>query len=122
MQQKPKGLHHHQSELAWPGTDDVLPSRQIEDFTLGKNSFRILNMRALPDQPEEDDYPKEEWIDQGDRENALDPTRREPKSDEDAKNQEAAKERSKSEEVMKQENPEDEEQTGDYVNYEVSFA
>ncbi|GAA6058016.1 hypothetical protein NBRC10513_006565 [Rhodotorula toruloides] len=25
-------------------------------------------------------------------------------------------------EVMKQENPEDEDQTGDYVNYEISFA
>lgn len=70
-------------------------------------------MRALPDQPQDPDYPKEEWIDQGDREAALDPKRRERNEQEDHK---------KSDEVLKQENPEDEDQTGDYVNYEISFA
>jgi hypothetical protein len=70
-------------------------------------------MRALPDQPQDHDYPKEEWIDQGDRENALDPNRREKDEQED---------RQKTDEVLKQESPEDEGQTGDYVNYEISFA
>lgn len=57
---------------------------KIEDFTLGKNAFRILNMRALPDQPGDKEYPREEWIDQGDREAALDPNRR-MKNEEDKK-------------------------------------
>lgn len=37
---------------------------KIDDFTIGKNALRIVSMRALPDQPTEKDYPKEEWIDQ----------------------------------------------------------
>ncbi|GAA5990859.1 hypothetical protein JCM10908_000050 [Rhodotorula pacifica] len=97
-------------QASLPGFVDAV---KIEDFTIGKNAFRILNMRALPDQPQDADYPKEEWIDQGDREAALDPKRREKKEQE---------ERNASEEVLKQEDPEDEEQTGDYVNYEISFA
>lgn len=88
-------------------------------------------MRALPDQPHDEDYPKEEWIDQGDKEQALDPKKRH-KQDENAVDAEDGKEakedekqkkdHEKTDEVMKQENPEDEEQTGDYVNYEISFA
>ncbi|GAA5963756.1 hypothetical protein JCM8115_004267 [Rhodotorula mucilaginosa] len=97
-------------QASLPGFVDAV---KIEDFTIGKNAFRILNMRALPDQPQDHDYPKEEWIDQGDRENALDPNRREKDEQED---------RQKTDEVLKQESPEDEGQTGDYVNYEISFA
>lgn len=89
-------------------------------MTIGKNAFRILNMRALPDQPTDPDYPKEEWIDQGDREAALDPSRR-VKSEKE-KEKESQEEGEQADEVMKRENPEDEDQTGDYVNYEISFA
>ncbi|GAA6056005.1 hypothetical protein JCM3770_002138 [Rhodotorula araucariae] len=99
-------------QASLPGFVDAV---KIEDFSLGNNAFRILNMRALPDQPHEKDYPREEWIDQGDREAALDPNRRVPAS--------KAPEQ-KTEEVLKAEgtNPEDEDQAGDYVNYEISFA
>ncbi|BGO94717.1 hypothetical protein NBRC10512_007335 [Rhodotorula toruloides] len=97
-------------QASLPGFVDAV---KIEDMTIGKNAFRILNMRALPDQPTDPDYPKEEWIDQGDREAALDPNRRIKKE---------KKKEEESDEVMKQENPEDEDQTGDYVNYEISFA
>ncbi|GAA6022197.1 hypothetical protein JCM10207_003939 [Rhodosporidiobolus poonsookiae] len=102
-------------QASLPGFVDAV---KIEDFSIGRNAFRILNMRALPDQPGEPDYPKEEWIDQGSREEALDPNRR------IAKPEDKGKKAEKEEEVLNQEgtSPEDEDQTGDYVNYEISFA
>lgn len=91
---------------ALPGFIDAV---KVDDFTIGKNALRIISMRALPDQPGEKDYPKEEWIDQGDPEAALDPNRRK-KIENDKEKQ------------LKTEGqtPEDEDQTGDYVNFEVS--
>ncbi|GAA5969047.1 hypothetical protein JCM11641_007450 [Rhodosporidiobolus odoratus] len=99
-------------QASLPGFVDAV---KVEDFTIGRNSFRILNMRALPDQPGDKEYPREEWIDQGSREDALDPNRRIKKREEKAK---------KEEDVLSKEgtSPEDEDQTGDYVNYEISFA
>lgn len=38
---------------------------RISDIGQGTNPFRIVSMRALPDQPGEKEYPREEWIDQG---------------------------------------------------------
>lgn len=38
---------------------------RISDLGQGTNPFRIVSMRALPDQPHEKEYPSEEWIDQG---------------------------------------------------------
>jgi hypothetical protein len=38
---------------------------RISDVGQGTNPFRIISMRALPDQPGEKEYPREEWIDQG---------------------------------------------------------
>ena len=38
---------------------------RISDIGQGTNPFRIVSMRALPDQPHEKEYPREEWIDQG---------------------------------------------------------
>lgn len=38
---------------------------RISDIGQGTNPFRIVSMRALPDQPGEKAYPREEWIDQG---------------------------------------------------------
>lgn len=88
-------------QASLPGFIDAV---KVEDFTIGKNAFRILNMRALPDQPGEPDYPKEEWIDQGDKGAALDPARRQKKKEEKEK---------KDDEVLKQEGatPEDEVRT-----------
>ncbi|GAA5838555.1 hypothetical protein JCM9279_003279 [Rhodotorula babjevae] len=101
-------------QASLPGFVDAV---KIEDFTLGNNAFRILNMRALPDQPSDKEYPREEWIDQGDREAALDPNRR-VKSEE----QKEKEKQDKADAVLKEETPEDEDQAGDYVNYEISFA
>jgi hypothetical protein len=59
-----------------PPSHSFVDAVKIEHMTIGRNAFWILNMRALPDQPTDSDYPKDEWIDQGDREAALDPNRR----------------------------------------------
>jgi Ca2+-dependent lipid-binding protein len=85
-------------QASLPGFVDAV---KIEDFTIGHNALRILSMRALPDQPHEAEYPREEWIDQGDRENALDPNRRVQKKEDKAK---------KEQEVLNKEgtSPEDE--------------
>lgn len=89
--------------LAPPRISGFVDAVKIEDFTLGNNAFRILNMRALPDQPSDKEYPREEWIDQGDREAALDPNRR-IKSDE----QKEKEKQDKADAVLKEETPEDE--------------
>lgn len=82
----------------------MLEAVKVEDFTIGKNALRIVSFRALPDQPHEKDYPKEEWIDQGSKEDALDPNRREL-SEEQEKKKEAIETEGAS--------PEDEDQTGE---------
>jgi hypothetical protein len=38
---------------------------RISDIGQGTNPFRVVSMRALPDQPGDKGYPREEWIDQG---------------------------------------------------------
>lgn len=74
---------------------------RLSDIGQGTNPLRIVSMRALPDQPHEKDYPREEWIDQGtgmineEREKAM----------QDPKNK-----------------GKDLDQTGDYVNYEIAVA
>ncbi|PVG01479.1 hypothetical protein CPB86DRAFT_781696 [Serendipita vermifera] len=68
---------------------------RISDIGQGTNPFRIISMRALPDQPGEKEYPREEWIDQG--------TNELMEASQKNKNQ-------------------DMDQAGDYVNYEVAFA
>ncbi|KEI42441.1 uncharacterized protein L969DRAFT_14642 [Mixia osmundae IAM 14324] len=75
-----------------------ISSVKISDYGQGSNPFRIISMRALPDQPGDKDYPKEEWIDQGD----------EKVRDQLAKDAKEGKI--------------DADQTGDYVNYEVSWS
>ncbi|SCV68713.1 BQ2448_834 [Microbotryum intermedium] len=107
-------------QASLPGFVDVV---KVEDFTIGKNALRIISMRALPDQPNESEYPHEEWIDQGSEEEALDPARRKKKVDK--RKDLSEEELKKLDEINKQvegEDPEDEDQTGDYVNFEISFG
>ncbi|KAM0755850.1 hypothetical protein T439DRAFT_308275 [Meredithblackwellia eburnea MCA 4105] len=92
-------------QASLPGFIDAV---KVDDFTIGKNALRIVSMRGLPDQPQHKDYPKEEWIDQGSDEHALDPN----------------KKKQKPEGVDKTDGVDqpDLDQSGDYVNLEVSFA
>jgi len=63
---------------------------KVSDLGLGDIPFRIISMRALPDQPGDTDYPRDNWITGDYHSKELEKLR--------------------------------EEQSGDYVNYEVAFA
>ncbi|KZV88102.1 hypothetical protein EXIGLDRAFT_839449 [Exidia glandulosa HHB12029] len=80
-----------------PGFIDAV---RISDIGQGTNPFRIISMRALPDQPHDKEYPREEWV-------GLDKAQIEAKK--------AAEGKPGSKEA-------DLDQTGDYVNYEVAFS
>lgn len=51
-------------QASLPGLVDAV---KIADFTIGKNALRIISVRALPDHPQDKDYPRDEWIDQGNK-------------------------------------------------------
>lgn len=67
---------------------------RISDIGQGTNPLRILSIRALADQPGDSGYPKQHWIDKG----------------EDVKTKDTA-----GKEL-------EEDQAGDYWNFEVAFA
>lgn len=69
---------------------------KVSDIGQGDTPFRILAMRALPDKPGDPEYPRDEWI-----------------------NGQESKSKSEMDDVEAQKQ---EEQSGDYINYEVSFA
>lgn len=67
---------------------------RITDMAQGVNPLRITSIRALPDQPGDKGYPKTEWIDEGQDEPLKDTAGKEIEED----------------------------QAGDYYNFEVAFA
>jgi Ca2+-dependent lipid-binding protein len=67
---------------------------RITDVGQGTNPLRITSIRALPDQPGDHGYPRTDWIDQGEGLDLKDPGGK--KIDED--------------------------QAGDYYNFEVAFS
>lgn len=93
---------------------------KVDDFTIGKNALRIVSMRALPDQPTEPDYPKEEWIDQGDKSVRVEQQGK--KGGEDGVDVSSHLPRSSSLGGCLRCGDTQLDQTGDYVNFEVSFA
>jgi hypothetical protein len=82
---------------------------RIADVGQGTNPIRIVAMRALPDQPGHPDYPREEWV-------GLD-------KDTQSKLQAAEAAKGKSSDPAKDVSGEqDDDQTGDYLNYEISIS
>ena len=75
-----------------PGFVDAV---RITDIGQGTNPLRITSIRALPDQPGDEGYPKTSWIDQGNDDMKMKDT--------------AGKDIN-------------EDQAGDYYNFEVAFA
>ncbi|BEI79854.1 hypothetical protein CcaverHIS002_0103830 [Cutaneotrichosporon cavernicola] len=69
-------------------------SVRITDISQGANALRITSIRALPDQPGDKGYPKTDWIDDGENLKLKDTTGKEIEED----------------------------QAGDYYNFEASFA
>jgi len=82
----------------------IVNAIKISDYGQGSNPVRIVSMRALPDKPTDKDYPKEEWIDQGVK----------PSSEE--------QEAKRNEQLSKSSEEQDLDESGEYVNYEVSLA
>ncbi|KAI0826298.1 hypothetical protein BC629DRAFT_1605012 [Irpex lacteus] len=90
-------------QASLPGFVDAV---RIADIGQGTNPLRIVSMRALPDQPGHPDYPREEWV-------GLD-------KDKESKNQQMqANEGGAGGEGGE---GEDTDQTGDYLNYEISLS
>ena len=75
-----------------PGFIDAV---RITDLGQGSNPFRVTSIRALPDQPGDEGYPKTGWIDEGDP-------------------------NIKSKDTAGKDLEED--QAGDYYNFEVAFS
>jgi Ca2+-dependent lipid-binding protein len=75
-----------------PGFVDAV---RITDLVQGTNPLRITSIRALPDQPGDEGYPKTNWIDQGNQDMKTNDT--------------ASKEKQ-------------EDQAGDYYNFECAFS
>ncbi|ORY26481.1 hypothetical protein BCR39DRAFT_540905 [Naematelia encephala] len=75
-----------------PGFVDAV---RITDLGQGSNPFRITSIRALPDQPGDEGYPKTNWINQGN----------EQVNDKDTAGKDIT-----------------EDQAGDYYNFEVAFS
>lgn len=74
-----------------PGFVDAV---RITDLGQGTNPLRITSIRALPDQPGDDGYPKTSWIDQGNDVTSKDTSGKDITED----------------------------QAGDYYNFEVAFS
>jgi Ca2+-dependent lipid-binding protein len=93
-------------QASLPGFIDAV---RIADVGQGTNPLRIVSMRALPDRPGDPKYPREEWV-------GL---------DKDAESKAKAKEveKGKSDDPAKDLSEQvDEDQTGDYLNYEISVS
>lgn len=86
-------------QASLPGIIDAV---KISDYGQGSNPVRIISMRGLPDRTTDKDYPKEEWIDQGEKQTKKD-----------------ADERDK---LSKTTEEQDMDEAGDYVNLEIAVA
>ncbi|KAI0074714.1 hypothetical protein K474DRAFT_1665159 [Panus rudis PR-1116 ss-1] len=91
-------------QASLPGFIDAV---RLADVGQGTNPVRIVSMRALADQPGHPDYPREEWVgldkDAESKKQATDMDISGDKSDDPAKDV-------------------DTDQTGDYLNYEISIS
>lgn len=91
-------------QASLPGFIDAV---RIADIGQGTNPIRIVSMRALADQPDHPDYPREEWV----------------RLDKDAQSKAQATEKDQDGDASSDPSKEiDTDQTGDYVNYEVSVS
>ncbi|PWN47037.1 hypothetical protein IE53DRAFT_275014 [Violaceomyces palustris] len=81
-----------------PGFVDAV---KIDDIGIGDNAFRLVAIRGLADMMTDPKYPREAWIDQGQKPEAKDAA-----SKDDADGDGVA----------------DDDESGDFLNYEISFS
>ncbi|KAN0059936.1 hypothetical protein ACQY0O_007909 [Thecaphora frezii] len=88
-----------------PGFVDAV---KIDDLGIGENPFRLVAMRGLADTMGDAEYPREEWIDQGRKDlanaNANGDKKLSPEEDADG------------------DGIADDDESGDFLNYEVAFS
>lgn len=90
-------------QASLPGFIDAV---RIADIGQGTNPIRIVSMRALADQPDHPDYPREEWV----------------RLDKDAQSKAQATEKDQDGDASSDPSKEiDTDQTGDYVVCTLTF-
>ena len=94
-----------------PGFVDAV---KVDDLGIGTNPFRFIAFRGLSDLMTDKEYPREEWITQGKKIEEKD----------QKKTDSAKKVASKDEEVKDSDGDgiADEDESGDFLNYEISFS
>ncbi len=91
-----------------PGFVDAV---KIDDIGIGDNPFRLVAMRGLADMMGDKEYPREEWITQG---------KQVPDNEEDKKSD--AKKALDANEDADGDGIADDDESGDFLNYEISFS
>ncbi len=101
-----------------PGFIDAV---KVDDIGIGENAFRFIAFRGLSDLMTDPKYPREEWITQGKKQEEIYPEKFKEGG-------EKAKEGGASVDVKKVEGDADgdgiadEDESGDFLNYEISFS
>ncbi|KAG8993711.1 hypothetical protein FRB94_010453 [Tulasnella sp. JGI-2019a] len=90
-------------QASLPGFVDAI---RISDIGQGTNPVRVISMRALPDQPSDKEYPRKDWI-----------TNSKPPGSRPSDGVDGVEKRA----MAQGEGPEDDD-SGDYVNYEVAVS
>ncbi|SJX62547.1 uncharacterized protein SRS1_13394 [Sporisorium reilianum f. sp. reilianum] len=100
-----------------PGMVDAV---KIDDIGIGDNPFRLVSMRGLSDMMSDKEYPREEWITQGkkvpDEKEGADAKKEKKQEVSDAKKELEAAEDADGDGVA------DDDESGDFLNYEISFS
>ncbi|TKY86188.1 hypothetical protein EX895_005013 [Sporisorium graminicola] len=99
-----------------PGFVDAV---KIDDIGIGDNPFRLVAMRGLSDMMSDKEYPREEWIHQGKKDsekNGADAKKEKKEEVSDAKKELEAAEDADGDGIP------DEDESGDFLNYEISFS
>ncbi|KIS69626.1 uncharacterized protein UMAG_02161 [Mycosarcoma maydis] len=100
-----------------PGFIDAV---KIDDIGIGDNPFRLVAMRGLSDMMSDKEYPREEWIDQG-KKDQLKAEEEKNKKQEKEKVSDAKKELEDAADADG-DGIADDDESGDFLNYEISFS
>ncbi|CCF52271.1 hypothetical protein NDA14_004101 [Ustilago hordei] len=100
-----------------PGFVDAV---KIDDIGIGENPFRLVAMRGLADMMSDKEYPREEWITQGKQ--VPDTEAEKKQTEEKKKNKSEAEKALEVAEDADGNGVADEDESGDFLNFEVSFS
>ncbi|KAJ9480274.1 hypothetical protein PHBOTO_003500 [Pseudozyma hubeiensis] len=101
-----------------PGFIDAV---KIDDIGIGENPFRLVAMRGLSDMMSDKEYPREEWIDQG-KKDELKADKEKQKANEPKEKVSDAKKELEEAADADGDGIADDDESGDFLNYEISFS